>query len=124
MYKKALITLTSLNVLLWSTYALFADNSIVLIEETSAPPKLIIPVKPLQDSSKKLKKKDLLEIININTAPVDILVRLPGIGKKTAEKIIVYRQSNGLFQKKDDLLKIKGIGKKKLSRIVPLIVLQ
>ncbi|MFA3783760.1 ComEA family DNA-binding protein [Melioribacteraceae bacterium 4301-Me] len=57
------------------------------------------------------------EKININTAGIDNLVLLPGIGTKTAEKIIDYRNKVGKFNKIEDLLNIKGIGNSKLERI-------
>ena len=62
--------------------------------------------------------------ININTASVDKLVSLPGIGKKTAEKIIEYRESHGIFQTPTDLLNVKGIGKKKLEKIEKFLIVK
>ena len=48
--------------------------------------------------------------IDINTAEWWELVLLPGIGEKTARKIIEYRDSHGPFQSVDDLTKVSGIG--------------
>ena len=50
--------------------------------------------------------------ININTANIEDLCTLPGIGIKTAQKIIEYRKTI-TFKKKSDLTKISGIGVKK-----------
>ena len=50
--------------------------------------------------------------ININTAGVDQLSKLPGIGKKKAERIISFRKKNGRFRKTRDIMKVKGIGEK------------
>ncbi len=58
-------------------------------------------------------------IVNINTAGKDDLIALPGIGEALAGRIILYRQKNGPFRNVEDLLNVKGIGKKKLSRIAP-----
>jgi len=55
--------------------------------------------------------------INLNSADVKILEQLPGIGPKTAAKIIEYRQSIGKFKILDELLKVKGIGNSKFSKI-------
>lgn len=55
--------------------------------------------------------------IDINTATVKELQSLPGIGKVTAERITAYRTQNGPFTAIDDLLKVKGIGKKSLDKI-------
>jgi competence protein ComEA len=57
------------------------------------------------------------ERININTAGVDELVALPGIGRAYAERIVEYRAKNGPFKKPEDLLNVRGIGEKTLERI-------
>ncbi|PID61401.1 MAG: hypothetical protein CR986_02895 [Ignavibacteriae bacterium] len=67
---------------------------------------------------KKNSKKVLSEkSIDINKADVETLIRLPGVGNKTAEKIILYRKSNGKIKKLNELLNVKGIGNKKFSKI-------
>ncbi len=55
--------------------------------------------------------------INVNIADAKTLSLLPGIGPKTAEKIIAYREKNGPFKRVEDLRKVNGIGKSKLKRI-------
>jgi comEA protein len=60
--------------------------------------------------------------VDVNNADVDTLMSLPGIGSKTAEAIDSYRKENGRFQSVDDLLKVKGIGPKKLEKIKPLVI--
>ena len=57
------------------------------------------------------------ERININTAGVDELVALPGIGRAYAERIVEYRGKNGPFKKPEDLLNVRGIGEKTFERI-------
>ena len=61
--------------------------------------------------------------VDINTASVTQLIKIPGIGKKTADRIVNYREKNGPFKAKEDLLKIKGIGSKKFEKIKDLITL-
>ena len=51
------------------------------------------------------------DIININTANIVDLIRLPGIGPSTAKNIIEYRKQNGDFDTTKDLLNVNGIGK-------------
>lgn len=50
--------------------------------------------------------------ININTANIQELQKLNGIGQKKAELIVAYRQENGQFKKIEDLKQISGIGDK------------
>ncbi|MBW2599076.1 MAG: ComEA family DNA-binding protein [Deltaproteobacteria bacterium] len=53
--------------------------------------------------------------ININTATVEELANLNGIGPKYAERIVQYREANGPFVKVEDILMVKGIGAKILE---------
>ncbi len=69
------------------------------------------------------KDRPSSEKVNINTATLQELMALPGIGKKTAEKIIRYRDENGPFQSPDDLKKVKGIGEKTFRKLADLITL-
>lgn len=50
--------------------------------------------------------------VNINTAGIEQLKTLDGIGDAYASRIVEYRDKNGPFQSPEDLLKIKGIGEK------------
>ena len=62
-------------------------------------------------------KKPPLKPVNINTANSEELQQVPGIGPATAEKILQMRKSYGLFKSVDDLLAIRGIGKKRLEKM-------
>jgi competence protein ComEA len=55
--------------------------------------------------------------IDLNTASASQLDAIPGIGPVMAERIIAHRQQYGVFQSPQDLLKVKGIGAKTLTRI-------
>ncbi len=55
--------------------------------------------------------------ININTAEVEDLTQLPGIGQKTAERIVEMRNRRGKFKSLNELLDIKGIGETKFQNI-------
>lgn len=64
------------------------------------------------------------ERVNINTAGKSELMKLPGIGEKTADKIIDFRKLNGKFSRVEDLLDVKGIGIKKLEKIKELLIIK
>lgn len=55
--------------------------------------------------------------ININTASLGELDTLAGIGPKTGQAIIAYREANGPFRRAEDLMNVKGIGPKKFDAI-------
>jgi len=61
--------------------------------------------------------------VNINSASKADLVALPGIGDVTAERIITTREESGPFGSVDDLLRVKGITKKKLEQLKPFITI-
>ncbi len=48
-------------------------------------------------------------LININTAGVELLCSLPGIGETKAADIVAYREAHGEFQNKEELMKVSGI---------------
>ena len=72
-------------------------------------------------NNKSLQNNNL---VNINTADKTILISLPSIGEKTAEKIIQYRETNGNFKSIDDIKNINGIGEKKFEQIKDLITVK
>ncbi len=55
--------------------------------------------------------------ININTATIEQLKTLDGIGDATAKKIVDYRNANGFFQKTEDIMNVSGIGESKYNQI-------
>jgi len=61
--------------------------------------------------------------LNINTASMDKLVKLKGVGPVTARKILEYRKQSGPFNRPEDLMRIKGIGPKKFKGLAPLITI-
>jgi competence protein ComEA len=60
--------------------------------------------------------------IDLNSASVETLQTLPGVGPRTAERIVEYRDSNGPFQKIEELMNVSGIGEKSFLRLRELIV--
>lgn len=62
--------------------------------------------------------------VNINTATVEQLMTLKGVGQKKAEAIIEYRKKNGSFKSKEELMKVRGIGKKMFETFQERVVTQ
>jgi len=56
------------------------------------------------------------DAVNINTATSKELQKVHGIGHKTADMIVAYRDEHGAFKSVDGLLKVKGFGKKTLAK--------
>lgn len=85
------------------------DEMVILVPksgEISATP--VVGETP--DDQEKVK-------VRINSASKEEIEQLSGIGSKKAEAIMEYRDTNGYFQKPEDLLEITGIGKKTLEKI-------
>ena len=67
-----------------------------------------------RDSSTTVKNKKQL-LLDINTAPSDSLVLLPRIGRVLADRIVEYRKKVGHIDSIDQLVAVRGIGKKNLE---------
>ncbi|MBK8615744.1 MAG: ComEA family DNA-binding protein [Anaerolineales bacterium] len=79
------------------------------------------PSVDLPSSTEEPTNNSGTELININTAGVDELDTLPGIGPTTAQKIIDYRTENGPFASIEDIMKVSGIGVSTFDNIKGLI---
>ena len=62
-----------------------------------------------------------LPLLNINRASAEALQTLPRIGPETARRIIADRDARGPFRKKEELLRVRGIGRKTNKWLEPLI---
>lgn len=76
------------------------------------------------NSSNSTPSNSKQETVNINTATLEELQTIKGIGKKKAEAILQYRKEHGAFRTKEDLLQVKGIGKKALEAIESQVTFQ
>ena len=77
------------------------------------------PPAPAAPAAAALPSKPAL---NLNTATLEQLETLPGIGRKTAERILEYRAKSGSFKRIEELMNVKGIGEKSFLKLKPLIV--
>ncbi len=67
------------------------------------------------------QNKAVSEKININTASLEDLQKLPKIGPKVAQRIVDFRKQNGSFKKIEELMKVKGIGEKIYAQLKDMI---
>lgn len=65
--------------------------------------------------------EDAQGLLNLNTATLEQLDELPGIGPVLAQRILDYRQEIGTFTSKEQLMNVSGIGEKKYADIEKLI---
>jgi len=55
--------------------------------------------------------------VNLNTASIEQLTTLPGVGPKLAARIVEYRQKSGAFRSTQELINVQGIGEKSFAKI-------
>ena len=60
----------------------------------------------------------------LNTAALDELLSLPGVGEKTAERILAYREKYGKFVAVEQLLDVEGIGEGLLDKLRPYVYVE
>lgn len=99
-----------------------ADSPAPTIESTS-PPESASPSESTSPSEITSPTESTSSLININTATLEELDRLPNIGPVIAQRIIDYRTEYGDFQSVYDLLDVTGIGEKTLEKILDLITI-
>ena len=61
------------------------------------------------------------ELIDLNAATAMELETLPGVGPRTAERILEYRREYGGFERIEDLMDVRGIGERTFLRLRPLV---
>lgn len=99
----------------------FVEASTAEVSEPEQPSS-VEPTQARQPSTYRRKAALPAQPININTATEAQLQRLPRIGPKMAERILAYREAHGAFRSVQDLVRVRGIGPKTLSKLEPYVI--
>ena len=107
--------------LLPSLLAIDAGTPFTASTPPAAPPPAAPAAAPAPAQSGPRARASAAEPVYLNHASIDELRRLPGVGPKRAEAILVLRQRLGRFQRVEDLLRVKGIGRGAVKKWRPLV---
>ncbi len=103
-----------------------ASTPAIKTEIASANTPIVTPIITPTSTPTNLPTTTVVEsessLLNLNTATMEQLDELPGIGASKAKAIIDYRQTIGKFTSLEQLLEVKGIGDKMLAKLTPFIV--
>lgn len=84
---------------------------------TPAPGPADTPDDEPDDERRRGGKKAVTGKLNLNTATVDELMLLPGVGLSKAERVLAWRGKHGPFRRVADLRRVKGFGYKSLKKL-------
>ncbi|NIX01218.1 MAG: hypothetical protein GWN13_23855 [Phycisphaerae bacterium] len=90
-------------------------------ESTSSDTSTVATATALSEKSASNEAGSSPDLININTAAINELITLPGIGPVIAGRIVEYREQHGPFFAKKDITSVKGIGPKTYQKLKKLI---
>lgn len=71
-----------------------------------------------------LIEKEAVERVNLNAATLFELMSLPGIGEKTAQRIVEYRIEHGNYSSIESVMEVQGIGPEKFKKMTPYITVK
>ena len=94
------------------------------IEDTAVEPSASSTAQPEPSPSSAVPSAGMTGKININTAGLEELQTLPGIGEKRAQAIVDDREANGPFRIPEDLTRVSGIGEGILANIIDSITVE
>ena len=95
-----------------------------LAETVTDGQKLYFPTTEEAESLETAAKAAEEGLVNINTASEEELCTLPGIGASRAADIVRYREKNGSFQTKEDIMKVSGIKQNAYDKLCDKITVQ
>lgn len=86
-----------------------AEEAVNLAAQVSDGEKIYFPAREEYEVQAEQEKAAASGLVNINTADIDKLCTLPGIGESRAADIIAYRESHGSFAACEDIMQVSGI---------------
>jgi competence protein ComEA len=89
----------------------------IRLAERATPRKTAMPTTTLKSG------KVLRGLLNLNTASISELQRLPGVGLAKAERVVAWRKTHGKFGRIVDLRRVKGFGPKSVAKLKPHLAL-
>ena len=104
---------------------LVATGLVLLLPRTKAPANSLHD--PIEITGVRILLPTFFDVdkkVNLNTASVQELIELPGIGEVLAARIVAYREEHGPFQSLDALKQVSGIGDKLVEKIRDLVGLE
>lgn len=94
-------------------------------EPLAEPEQTFAPVSPEEilasEEDRRAADPTMAQVVNINTAELQVLVDLPGIGRSRATRIIAYREQHGPFTTIEQLAEVQGIGSDNINKFRHLI---
>ena len=96
----------------------------VVRSDASESSTVLKPDTPLTEPPAALEEPAAVKLVNLNTATVQQLESLPGIGPALAQRIIDYRESHGPYTSIGALANVSGIGEKRLEAIWDLVTVE
>lgn len=104
--------------------AILADGDEIVASKTGAHP---IRARTRTTAPRRTRKKSLtggaIATIDLNSADASALSRIPGVGERLAQRIVLYRQSNGPFSSLDELADVAGMTDRRIDDLAPFVTL-
>ena len=92
------------------------------VEDEDTDAAMPVSVKPVSAKTGSVPRRPVTFPLDLNSARLEDLLELPGIGEKLAQRLVEYRKSHGGFHSVDELRSVRGIGAKRMERLRPLVV--